>query len=200
LKRVILTLSLIILFSTANCQSIGINGSTLISINDELKNAFGIGVYINIEDSLEQFGVILFFDYQYKNDDFNNCAECPTKDAQTSFQNLSLGLSGIWINKLNSKVKFKFGPLVNYNNTEVNRSGKIATWGETIKSNSIGCGLLINLSIQQIFKLPLNFDVFINPAYSFNTNNKTCPVDLKSAYLNDMSILNFKIGLSYKIK
>ncbi len=185
---------------SACCQSIGLKANTQFSANNETNNAFGGGLYININDFSRKIECVLYCDYLIKKNEFKNCAECPTKEVSSSYQNLSIGISGLWVNTIQSNVKFKMGPALSYNNLVASRQGQIANWIETFKANYIGTGLLTNIQFQQIFKLPLNFEIFIFPAYLINIKNETKPTGIKSEYAGNQKLLNMQLGLSYIIK
>lgn len=200
MKKIIVTLISIALFHSVNGQNIGLRANTIFSNNREVNTALGGGLYLGIEDSFEKFSCILFGDYLSKKDAFNDCIDCPTKEISTSYRNISFGISGLWSKQIFQKSKFKIGPLVAYSMTDANRQGQIARWVETFNVNSIGTGLLFNLQFQQIFQLPLNFDVFITPTYLINVKSNTNPSEIQSEYKKNLTVLNLQLGLAYRIK
>ena len=200
MKIILISLFSLVLFYSAKCQSIGLRACSVFSDNREINTSLGAGLYVTIEDSLEKFGCVLFVDYLSNNKKFNDCDECITKDIFTSYRNFSFGISALWSKHIYSNTMFKFGLLVNYNIADAKRQGQIANWIETLESNYIGAGVLVNVQFQQLFTLPLNLDIFISPIYLININSETDPSEVKSDYLNDLQILNIKAGLAYKIK
>ncbi len=185
---------------SAHCQSIGLRANTEFSKNREMNNAFGGGLYFEMDDSLQKFGFISFGDYLNKKGTFNDCIDCPTKEIYTSYQNISFEISGFLIKNISSSAKFKIGALVNYSMTNANRQGQIANWIETFKIKSVGIGPLLTLQFQEVLKLPLNFNLFVYPTYLINIKNETNPTGIISDYTNDLTLLNLQIGLAYIIK
>lgn len=190
----------IALFYSVNGQNIGLRANTIFSGNREMNTAFGGGIYLGMEDSLKKLGFIIFGDYLNKKNVFEDCIDCPTKEISTSYKNFSVGISGIWINEINSKTIFKMGPLLNYSMTNANRQGQIARWVETFNVNSIGTGFLFNMQFQSIFQLPINFDIYITPTYLINVKNNINPSGIQSEYTKNLTVLNLQIGLAYRIK
>lgn len=200
MKRTFVLIILTCLLFSAYCQNIGLRANIGFSENKEMNTAFGGGLYLNIDnDSLKMFDYILFGDYMSRKNTFNDCLEYPTPDISTSYKKLSFGLSGLLNNKIHANSRLKIGPSLSYNTLIANRQGQIANWIETFKAKYFGTGLLANIQLQQIFKLPINFDIFISSFYLINIKDNSNPTGIKSDYSDNLVILNLRFGLSYKM-
>lgn len=192
MHRVFTVLFCISLIHAATSQVLGIKATNYLTTTRDVNNAFGGGLYLYVEDSTVKFGIALLGDFVQKSDSYDNCLDCITMDVSTYYRNVSFGISSYWKKKIYPNVNFKAGPMINYNFTNGNRQGQHANWIETSESRYLGLGMLLNFQYEELFKLPLNFDVFITPTYL---------IPLKSeSYLYDMSLINLEAGLSYIIK
>ena len=194
MKRILVLITLTCLLYSAYCQNVGLRGNMVFSDNRKINNAIGFGGYLNINDFSEKIELLFSLDYNFNNKQF------PDEALETTYNRFYFSTNGLYNLSLSEKSKIKIGPGMNYSSINASDGGIILQWINTYKSKYIGTELLTNIHFQEIFKLPINFDIFITPTYLINIQNNNDPKNVESDYSENLKILNMQLGLSYKIK
>jgi len=196
LKKFIIILFLIFITYIVYCQHIGIRANKELCEEERINNSLGLGIYINIDDFSEKIEAILSFDCyklhkEYEDDDF-----------QTYYGRKSIGLSFLYVIPIKEKLQFKTGLSTSYDMVNGSDGGIFTNWIHGYNAKFIGIEILLNLHLKNIFNFPLNFDLFITPDYLINIyNNDENKNSISKFYYDDnLKILQFQIGLTYKIK
>jgi len=169
----------------------------LLSDQSDHNGSFGGGLYATLSDSLDRLSFILYSDMIRKNGAFDNCLDCPTKEITTYFLGLSFGAGVLYSLELHRKIKFKIGPLVSYSAVIGDRQATTTNWIETYTAKGIGTGVICNVRYRPLSKLPVCFDIFLNPMYLVNLSGDTDPTGSGSTYLENSVQFSLHLGLSY---
>lgn len=194
MKRIFVLINLTCSLYSAYCQNIGFRGNTVFSDNRKINNAIGFGGYLNINGFSEKIELLFSLDYNFNNKQF------PDEGLATTYNRFYFSVNGLYGLSLAEKSKIKIGLGMNYATINASDGGIILQWINTYKSKYIGTELLTNVHFQEIFKLPINFDIFVTPTYLINIQNKNDSQNVESDYSENLKILNVQLGISYRIK
>ncbi len=194
MKRLFVVIICICSIYSASCQNIGLRTNTEISENKKINTAIGGGLYLNINDFSEKVEVLFSTDYFIKE------KELKEDDLISYYNSLIFGVNGFYVLSIRKNLKTKIGPLLSYNLTNATDRGIVSRWINTYKAKYIGIGITGNIQFKKIFKLPINFDIFVYPTYLINIKNENDPTGVKSYYADNLKIFNVQLGLSYIIK
>jgi hypothetical protein len=177
----------------AICQNFGFRGNLELSHNKIINNAHGFGGFVNFRDFSEDIELLISLDYNTYN------KQIPDEDLKTTYNRLFFSINGLYNLSLLKKLKLKIGPGISYHITNASDRGIILRWINTYKAKFIGAELVTNFHFPKVLELPINFDIFITPAYLINIESTSNPLSIKSDYSGNREILNLQIGLSYNI-
>jgi len=193
----IFTVSLcVLLIQLSFGQNIGLRVNTEFSDNRKINNSLGVGGYLNINNFSKKVELIFSLDFN------RNSKKFLDEEFKSTYTRFYFTAGGMYVFSLKEKTKIKIGPSFSYNVINATDGGLISNWINPYKTKSIGTELMTNIHFQEIFKLPINFDIFITPTYLINIKNENnlSSMETGSDYSENLKILNIQMGLSYKIK
>ena len=177
---------------TASGQNTGMKvNSGIYSVNGPVFET-GFGVYVVLNDFSDKVEVLFSFDY--------NKAEISREDFISNCERFYFTAAGLYVFPVTEKLKFKPGLAISHENMRAIEGGDPSNWVSTYYAKHLGIGLMTNLQFQRIFKLPLNFDIFLTPTYLVNINVDNYPTRTNETYSTDLFVLNFQLGLAYVVK
>lgn len=172
-------------------QNIGLRSNIEFSDNKIINTTFGGGLYLNINDFSKNIELLLYTDlYPTKKQ--------ITQEMYTTYRHYCFGVSSLYKFKVSERSALKLGPSISYDLINASEVGIFGNWVQN-NSKSIGLGIVGNFQFQQLFKLPLNFDVFITPSYLINFKNNTTLQGKKSDFLENLKIVTIQLGFSYRL-
>jgi len=181
------------LLYAAHSQNAGIRLTSEFSDNKIVNYSTGFGGYLNIDGFSDHFELMFSLDYN-KND-----RRWEDSEIQTTYSRYNFSMKGMYVHPFTEKLKLKTGPGMCYSKLNYTYGGLGANWIETGKGKTLGAEWMANLYLEDVFKLPLNLELFITPSYMFNLE---MPVDPTLAVANlkkGLIIVNLQFGISYQM-
>ncbi len=185
---------------SAFCQNIGLRANAEFSDIKWINNSLGGGIYININEISKKIEIMFSFDFTKREKNFPDKNSSLKSGVISSFHKRTFAVSPLYVLLSKEKIKTKIGPLFNYNSINAGDNYYPINIVNSYKSQYIGVGLTGNIQFQEVFNLPINFDIFVSPIYLINIKNENDPTGVKSDYASNLKILNIQFGLSYTIK
>lgn len=173
-------------------QTIGLKCNTGFSSLEQTDYETGAGIFIGINDFSKRVEVLFSMD-------FNKSTTYIKDDKESSYTRNYFSATGLYVFPVSEKMKFKTGISISHENIHLTQSGVVSNWIQDYYSKYLGLGVMTNLQFQKIFNLPLNFDVFLTPAWLKNIHMNQEPYYSHNFNENDLFVLNVQVGLAYVI-
>jgi len=182
----------LVLFLPIAAQTIGLKCNTAFSSLEQSEYETGAAVFVGINDFSEKVEVLFSVDF--------NKSNTVIKDGkERSYTRTFFNATGLYVLPIAEKLKFKTGISITHENIHMTQRGAVSNWIQDYYSKYLGVGIASNLQFQKIFKLPLNFDVFVTPSWLKNIHVEREPFKSNYKNANYLFVLNVQLGVAYVI-
>lgn len=189
MKRFLLVAGFLVLTHWSQGQTVGFRAIAETADNSIADKAFGLGAYVSFNNSSDKFEVMIHGDYVRKKDKLSESG-----GTIYNYQRRAVGVAGLYRFALADKISFKLGPDFSYNWIEASRRGVMLPFITDYDANYTGLGVMTNLHFEQVFKLPINLELFATPNYLIRSKAEKYRNAFKS-----IKQLNLQVGVSYPI-
>jgi hypothetical protein len=191
--RILVIITFLYSFQSSYGQNFGLRGNIEFSNSERINNAIGGGLYLDITDSSKKIELLFSGDYCKYKKTFSD------KGFESDYLRYYFSINCFYVFHRSEKSKIRIGAFLNHSTIDAGDNFMYGTIN-AYKSKFIGTGLTGNLEFKKVFKLPINFDIFVSPTYLINIKNENDPTGIKSDYSKNLIILNVQLGISYAMK